>query len=792
MLAFHAPLLDGAVPSGFDVVNEKLFWRSWTFDRLKSGQLPLWNPHVLCGYPMHADPVQAIFYPLEWIHLFLPHALAIGVSFALAGLVACWGTMRLARFLGADPWGSAVAGAAYATSGLVAGHIGLGEIPHLEATSWTPWCVVLTLEALDGRRGSLAALPVVTAFTVLAGHVQYGYQTLVATAITAFTALGWMFPRAAVARRLVAGVAPAVLLGISMTSVALVPALSYVSHSNRGGGLDWTASTTGAIHPLELLRLVAPDFFGDAVITPYWGGFIKEMATPYVGIATLMAVPWALASRLRRGVVAVAPMALFGLVIALSAYSPVHRWAFDMLPGFTFFRMPVRWLHLFTLGLAVGGGLGVTSLGTRASVRGHDLADWLRAAALPSAITALAIVLVTGGGPDGASRFTRFEHALRSRIDSFLGPEPDRSVPGWTKARPDRYATARAATLRALALSLASAAALLALPRRPSVAGPSVFALVSLDLWAAGHRYVSTVPADSLATPPPIRSLLSSEPNGRTLTLLPGSIVSRPTAFEQSYPGFNVFSQSWIHRAMVEDRDDVGGIFFVVASRYRELAGVASSFEHETIQDRSILDLLGVRWVVAPSGEWPSERLTEDDLVTRVEVGGLRVLENLRGRPRVFLARTVEIAPDASEVRARLAAPDFPHEAVVLTPEDIRAAGLAPGTLLALVQVGGHARITNEGDERLSIEVDAPAAALLVIADAYDPGWRATIDGLDAAVVRADLALRAVPVPAGVHQVVLSYRPRPLLYGAALTALGLLAWLVLWLRMGRGPRAGVQ
>ncbi|MFN7954629.1 MAG: hypothetical protein U0610_23095, partial [bacterium] len=115
VLVFHAPLLTGRVPDGFDVVNEKLFWRTWTFDRLRHGEWPLWNPAVLGGYPMHADPVQALFYPLEWIHLVLPHPLAIGVSFTAAGLIACWGAIRLARALGAEPWGAAVAGVACAT-----------------------------------------------------------------------------------------------------------------------------------------------------------------------------------------------------------------------------------------------------------------------------------------------------------------------------------------------------------------------------------------------------------------------------------------------------------------------------------------------------------------------------------------------------------------------------------------------------------------------------------------------------------------------------------------------------
>lgn len=788
VLVFHARLLDGGVPAGFDVVNEKLFWRAWTFDRLRRGELPLWNPHVLCGYPMHADPVQAIFYPLEWVHLVLPHPLAIGVSFTIAGLVACWGTMRLARLLGADSWGSALAGVAYATSGLVAGHIGLGEIPHLEAMGWTPWCIALALESLAGRRRSLLWLPVVTALAVLAGHVQYGYQTLVATALACVTALAWMRPRTTVARHLLTRVAPAMTLGLALTSISLVPALSYVSQSNRGGGLDWMASTTGAIHPFELLRLVIPDFFGDAITTPYWGGFIKEMSTPYVGIVTWMTVPWALRSPLRRGVVALAPMAVFGLAIALSAYTPLHRWAFQLLPGFAFFRMPVRWLHLVTLGVAVAGGLGLTALASRSDRGRPSLPDWARAAALPVALAALAALLFTGDDAAPGRQFTRFETELRARVDSFLGSDPDDVVPGWTLTEPERYETARSATIRAIALALTCATGMLALGRRQTLLGPLGLALVSIDLFMSGHRYVSTVPEAALATPLPLRSVLASQPAGRTLTLLPGNIVPRPAAFEESYPGFNRFSQSYIHRAMVEGRRDVGGIFFVVSSGYRALAGVTSSFEHQTVEDRSILDLLGVRWVLAPAGAWPTDGLAEGDFTPRAQAEGLRVLENPRPGPRAFLARSVHLANDPEQARARIIAADFPRDAVVLLTTDVAAAGLSPASLAALGSASGEARITRERDEQLAVEVDASRATLLVIADAYDAGWHATIDAAEVPVLRADLALRAVPVPAGRHEVVLDYRPRSLRVGASLTAIGVLAWAGLWVQLRREPR----
>jgi uncharacterized membrane protein YfhO len=72
--------------------------------------------------------------------------------------------------------------------------------------------------------------------------------------------------------------------------------------------------------------------------------------------------------------------------------------------------------------------------------------------------------------------------------------------------------------------------------------------------------------------------------------------------------------------------------------------------------------------------------------------------------------------------------------------------------------------------------------------DGYDPGWRATVDGAAAEVLRANVAFRAVPVAAGRHVVDLVYRPRSAEVGLAVTGAGLLiaAAVALSSRAGAG------
>lgn len=98
----------------------------------------------------------------------------------------------------------------------------------------------------------------------------------------------------------------------------------------------------------------------------------------------------------------------------------------------------------------------------------------------------------------------------------------------------------------------------------------------------------------------------------------------------------------------------------------------------------------------------------------------------------------------------------------------------------------GDARIEKQREDRLEIAVKAKGPALLVVAMTYYPGWEATVDGQPARILRADYAFLAVPLPAGARSVVLAYRPAAFRAGLALSALGLVALLLLSMPRAHG------
>jgi len=131
--------------------------------------------------------------------------------------------------------------------------------------------------------------------------------------------------------------------------------------------------------------------------------------------------------------------------------------------------------------------------------------------------------------------------------------------------------------------------------------------------------------------------------------------------------------------------------------------------------------------------------------------------------------------PRAWLAHAATAISDPTHALTIVSTDD--AAPLSP-PVEGLTSFGTPRPITpvsveETGPSKLTLSVTSEADALLVVADAWAPGWRAAVDGRPAACLRVGGAFRGVFVPAWSQQVVLRYRPDGWIQGLRLFALGL-------------------
>jgi len=188
----------------------------------------------------------------------------------------------------------------------------------------------------------------------------------------------------------------------------------------------------------------------------------------------------------------------------------------------------------------------------------------------------------------------------------------------------------------------------------------------------------------------------------------------------------------------------------------------------------ALLSLADVRGLITP---YPTT--IPGALLTRRDEGVLRYALPAPAGRFVFV-REARVAGD-EEVWRALTTPGFEPDAV----------GFVAGAAVPLPARRPRngfsvARVVHDEPERLEVATSTSEPGLLVVTRSWDRGWKASVDGREAPLLRADLAFQGVIVPAGEHDIRLSYAPTSFRIGALVTGASLLVLLGLALA-GRPP-----
>lgn len=144
----------------------------------------------------------------------------------------------------------------------------------------------------------------------------------------------------------------------------------------------------------------------------------------------------------------------------------------------------------------------------------------------------------------------------------------------------------------------------------------------------------------------------------------------------------------------------------------------------------------------------------------------------LRERPdylqRAYVVHTTLTARNEEEVRAAMTAPSFdPRRMAVVEDSTVAPMTLAEGDPVSTV------RVTGFRSNSIVLDVETSHDGYLVLSEAYYPGWRARVDGIDTPVRRTNYTMRGIVVPRGTHQVAFTYEPASFHRGAAVTGVTL-------------------
>lgn len=330
--------------------NTLFLQRTW----IETGRLPTWRPETMSGIPIVGNPSYLIAYPPYLLTLVLPATWALNLLFALhiglagAGIYA-FTRIRMA-FSGLGAFSSAIA---YMLAPKLLAHVSGGQLGVVIVLAWLPWVLLALDRALVNLSpiwGWLAGLLFGLSFVAHPPMVFISFIVLIAYALylvirhrpAAFSSLR----RSLIARRTLAtGLAAAI--GFLLSAGAhLAPMLELIPYLNRSD-LSLADSAAYALPPsLLALFLAIP-----SVPFPEWIVYIGIGIFIFASHAIFRDQVWGKAFWLTLGIVSV--------LFALGTSTPLFAWAFRVVPGFEFLRVPSRSWFFVSLILGIFCGAGV-------------------------------------------------------------------------------------------------------------------------------------------------------------------------------------------------------------------------------------------------------------------------------------------------------------------------------------------------------------------------------------------------------------------------------------------------
>jgi hypothetical protein len=721
LLAMHLPM-------------KRFLVRSWQ----ETGELPLWFPYSFAGMPFVHDVQVAMFYPPHGLLLLLTEeqvgpVLSWLVVFHV--IVAGWSMYFYAGGHGLGAPARLVAAVGFMFAGkwllhlLAAGHTIMAPL------AWLPLVLAFLERAI--RQGSAfygTAAGAAFALIVLGAHPQLTFYAGLFCGLWSLAAVREAPPgqrRRALVRWLLAGTGTA-LVAVALSAVQLLPALEATPETTRATGV-----TTTEVLRAALPTLVRP--VGPALGEPRWElqGSFGLLWVAVAGLAPFL--------RPRARFPALVTLVL--LAFAFGGAALVQG-----LPGFRLFQLPSRMLLLAAFAVAFLAGCTTQALVELPAEAAAVRRRLLRIAAV--------ILAVCGG------LLAWQAYQVRAVGDSL---------------RPHVY-------WLALPLLILTAARLLSTSAQADCWrwASGWLVMLTADAWLPVAPYVEVRPESEIyAVPSPVRDLAErraadepqrwrvldrGQPNYPSTGPLGVSLPPLgPVALEPAL-GYNTFDV----RRYREYLQLIAGLDEPVRPR-QSFVGYPI-VEPFLIEDKPLLDLLGVRYAFVPAdpqkrpllprghtgpgepGTHPGWKALGPAAVDepvysflaggRVDPGPQLLYENTEAFPRAFVVPRAAPLPERGALGA-LRAADLRSSVFLEGPPALPG---GEGTFRP-------ARVVEYRPNRVVVELDDGPGGVLVLTDIMYPGWRCAVDGEPAPLSRANTLFRATPVSAGPHTVVFTFEP---------------------------------
>lgn len=765
LLFFH-PFLSGKNILSFRDLSLYFYpLRHLMVDMVRAGQLPLWNPYMLCGYPLLGTLQACFFYPLSLVLYLLPFSLAFNyysiLHYFLAAVFMYW----LMRHYKLSRSSSFLAGTIFAFSGYSLSMANMNTT--LSSFIWAPLLLLFYDRIISsGVRFTKDWLILGILFCI---QFLGGEPTIIYLTALFLLAYGVVESRRSLipALKNAAVLVPALALAAGLAAVQLFPFMETAVHSLRLLKTDYLFISFKAFPPRELINFVLPFFFGslirDGSFLPLLLGdkFQAWILSPYIGFFPLLFAFLSLRKGMDRRIILLWAAVIFSFLMAFARFTPVYGFFFKFLPGISFIRYPAKYIFLAVFSLSMLCGFGYESALALIEKKKSGV-NWVITFLLSSLVLVGLLHLWSSANLENI-----FFH-LKRYLPSFLGPYHMGGL--W------RILTFDVQSLSNLFIYLLLGISFFTMARKGlsrEIFGFLVISLIIFDFFSVNS---------SINIPGEHRVFENVTPNIRILKEDKGAFryFSIPSRRVDLDAASRTYDENLLH-----DKDNLSPNW-LVPYRIAHLGGRESMEQRgfsrlywpvaeRLAEDHGrLLDMANVKYIFALKDiDRPNLKLLRKKEMGEI-TGNLYL--NSSCYPRAYFVKSVRVEKDRDKIIEKLLGADFDPRNEVVLEEELKYEW-KPSFSREGVEVLSHE------PNRVMIRTFSDKPRVMFLSDTYYPGWKAYVDGKETRIYRANYMFRAVKLGPGKHEVRFVYSPLSFKLGSIISLFSLVLVAVLFFRV---------
>lgn len=422
LVYFYPVILNGLVLCPGDCMTQNVPYRVLAASLALEGHLPLWNPYIFGGMPLHGAMQGGVLFPPNWLFLLFSAPTAVNIVVVSTYMLAGSGAYLYARRTGCDIFGALVTGLLWQWSGFFVSHLGHTNI--VQAACLLPF-VLWSIDGyiISGRRVWAALVALFVALIAFAGHPQTFIFSALLTG--AYILYGIWRPDDAspardpsssehdeppgrlrrLRRRYVHALAM-LFAGVLLTAIQIVPTQETTSYSLRSTA-SYEFFTSFSTSPRMLTLYFAPYSWGGGIGTLFRASLVplKDYSyIEYIGYVALAGLTLALLApfiKPDRLVKFWAVVACIYLLWTLGGFLPfdLYRIVYHI-PVLKLLRIPARHVMEIDFAFAVLAGRAASALARAHQSGERQKKMWVATLVAGACVAAVTLLSVTAWRPD--------------------------------------------------------------------------------------------------------------------------------------------------------------------------------------------------------------------------------------------------------------------------------------------------------------------------------------------------------------------------------------------------------